>query len=154
MFRLSRMNFASRTQDRLARWHHATGSSSLFQGRTTRGTARKLPFTASGSWPISDVSSARRAMAMLLPSDGEEVLKRPQGCCQSLRRYRAKPLRQANLVHRTNLIQQDQTLGAAVRHGNSELRRKALGGHGSDDDCAQMIIQPCGRHNHARARFF
>src|ERR1035438_3284175 len=82
----------------------------------------------------------------------EYLLQRPQRGGERLCGDYSQFLRQPGLVHRANLIEQDdQTLPASMIDTDPKRRLATRRGHGGDEYCAQMIVHFRRGHHDARA---
>src|SRR5450756_824991 len=70
----------------------------------------------------------------------EHLLQRPQRGGKRLCRDHSQFLRQSGLIHRANLIEQNQTLSATMIDTDPKRRLVTRRGHGCDEYCAQMIV--------------
>src|SRR5450759_2324001 len=82
----------------------------------------------------------------------EYLLKRPQRGDERLCRDYSQFLRQPDLVHGANLIEQNQTLPATMSDVNPKWCLAARRSHGCDEYGAQMIVHFGRGHHHTRAR--
>jgi hypothetical protein len=84
-------------------------------------------------------------------SFGEYLFERPRRGGERLCRNHAQSLRQSDLIHGANLIEQDQALSATVSETHPKRCLATGRSHRCDEYCAQMIVHLGRADHHTRA---